>query len=114
MPTRSAWCTATSSPRTSLLWNGLLHGRFEDEALAISLFEAHNAAVRAAVPPVRLLEYQVGAGWEPLCTFFDLPVPEVPYPNRNNRREYPARSPIATHPEERGVSSRKDDERLKP
>ena len=32
-----------------------------------SAYEAHNAAVRAAVDPGRLVDWQPGDGWEPIC-----------------------------------------------
>lgn len=28
------------------------------------------------VPPERLLDYKMGEGWEPLCEFLEVPVPE--------------------------------------
>ena len=30
-----------------------------------------------------MLEYKLGTGWEQLCVFLDKPVPEVPFPHRN-------------------------------
>lgn len=38
-----------------------------------------EAAVKAAVPAERLLEWDPATGWEPLCTFLNLPVP-TPFP----------------------------------
>lgn len=37
-----------------------------------------------SVSPARLLEYRIQDGWEPLCTFVGLPVPDVPFPNSND------------------------------
>jgi hypothetical protein len=54
----------------------------------IKLFEDHNAAVRAEIPPERLLIYRVAEGWEPLCAFLDVPVPETPFPRLNNAEEF--------------------------
>ena len=51
----------------------------------IAAFERHNAAVKAAVPSDRLLVYQVSEGWAPLCRFLDVPVPDEPFPNVNDR-----------------------------
>ena len=46
----------------------------------------HVAAVRAyfADKPGKLLEMNIveGAGWEPLCTFFDRPTPDQPFPHK--------------------------------
>jgi len=47
--------------------------------------------VKAAIPPERLLIYEAGQGWEPLCAFLGLPVPEEPYPLENTRAEFIAR-----------------------
>ncbi|MEC8792180.1 MAG: sulfotransferase [Pseudomonadota bacterium] len=41
--------------------------RFEDRAHALAAFNAHNAAVVAALPAERLLVYRVADGWPPLC-----------------------------------------------
>lgn len=67
-----------------MIWNGTFDGRFEDRAHAIEVFERHNAEVRAAVPADRLLEYQVGQGWEPLCDFFGVDVPPEDFPHVND------------------------------
>ena len=48
-------------------------------------YEAHTAEVRAAVPPERLLVFNVTDGWEPLCNFLGVPVPDTPFPNVNDR-----------------------------
>jgi hypothetical protein len=45
--------------------------------------EAHNAAVIAAIPPERLLVFEVSQGWAPLCRFLGLPVPATPFPRVN-------------------------------
>jgi hypothetical protein len=46
---------------------------------------AHNDAVKAAIPAERLLVWDVTEGWEPLCTFLDVPVPGEPLPHANDR-----------------------------
>lgn len=53
-------------------------------------FEAHNAAVIAAIPPERLLVYRVSEGWEPLCRFLGVPVPQTPFPRVNSSEEFHA------------------------
>lgn len=73
------------------IWGGDFGGRFEEPEHAMAVYEAHNAAVIAEVPPERLLVYEVGAGWEPLCAFLDMPVPDVPYPRLNTSEEFIAR-----------------------
>ncbi|MBX3014577.1 MAG: hypothetical protein KF832_23865 [Caldilineaceae bacterium] len=68
-----------------LVWQGNFGGRFLDRCHAIALFNQHNAAVQAYVPPERLLVYDVKEGWEPLCRFLAVPVPQdTPFPHRND------------------------------
>lgn len=51
-------------------------------------FIAHAEAVKQAIPADRLLVYQVKDGWEPLCAFLGVPVPDEPFPRTNNRSEF--------------------------
>lgn len=44
---------------------------------------AHVAQVEATVPAERLLVWEVGHGWEPLCQLLDVPVPDTPFPRTN-------------------------------
>lgn len=57
------------------------------EGLAAA-FSAHAAAVQAAIPADRLLVYEVKDGWQPLCGFLGVPVPDEPFPRTNNRGEF--------------------------
>ena len=52
---------------------------------AIAWMERHNAEVKKAIPPDRLLVYNVKEGWAPLCEFLGLPVPgeEFPWVNKD-------------------------------
>ena len=59
-----------------------------DEAEAKAAFVAHNAAVRAAIPAERLVEWQPGDGWEPICNALGLPVPDEPYPHVNTTADF--------------------------
>jgi hypothetical protein len=65
-----------------------------DREHAIQVFNAHNAEVRRTVPPERLLFYESGEGWEPLCAFLDVPVPGNPYPQVNTTDDFTARFPV--------------------
>ena len=38
-----------------------------------------------AVPPKKLLVYNVKEGWDPLCKFLGMDVPDHPFPGKNNR-----------------------------
>ncbi len=69
----------------ALIWNGLFEGRFEDRERAIEIFDARTAEVIDTVAPDRLLVFDVTQGWEPLCAFLDVPVPDEPFPHVNDR-----------------------------
>ncbi len=49
----------------------------------IETYKRHVAEVQAEFGPARLLTYELGSGWEPLCTFLECPVPDRPYPTGN-------------------------------
>ena len=66
-------------------------GRFEDRAHAIGVFERHSETVRREIPAERLLVYEVGSGWEPLCAFLGRPVPEEPFPRTNTSEDFQQR-----------------------
>lgn len=72
-----------------LIWQGTFHGRFADRAYAIALFQQHIEEVKQVVPAERLLIYEVQEGWEPLCLFLGVPVPEgKPFPHLNDTRQF--------------------------
>jgi hypothetical protein len=73
---------------------GLIEKRFtpdfRNEDAAKAAYEKHNAAVRAAVPAERLLEWQPGDGWEPICDRLGIAVPAEPFPHVNSTDEFRA------------------------
>ncbi|HEX4563098.1 MAG TPA: sulfotransferase [Solirubrobacteraceae bacterium] len=73
-----------------LLWQG--QGTFasgnETPEQLIGGMERHNEEVRRSVPPERLLVWTATEGWEPLCEFLELPVPDMAFPHVNDRTEF--------------------------
>jgi hypothetical protein len=67
-----------------LVWNGIFDGRFEDRDYAVEVFERHISTVRADVPSSKLLVFDVGDGWAPLCDFLDVPRPPDEFPHVND------------------------------
>jgi hypothetical protein len=65
------------------IWEGTFDGRFEDEDHAVRVFEENSERARRVVAPDRLLVFDARDGWEPLCAFLGVPVPEGPYPHVN-------------------------------
>jgi hypothetical protein len=68
------------------IWR-LFDGRLDDRQHMMACFEKHCAEVIDGVPPDRLLVFEASQGWEPLCEFLGVPVPEVPYPHVNSKEE---------------------------
>ena len=66
----------------------LFDQRMHDKDKLLSVYNAHNARVREVIPPERLLVYHVKDGWEPLCRFLGVPVPEGPTPQVNSTEEF--------------------------
>jgi Sulfotransferase domain len=62
-------------------------GHVNDRAFMTEWFERRNQDVIDAVDSERLLVYSPKQGWEPLCVFLDVPVPDGPFPRVNSRDE---------------------------
>ena len=71
-----------------IIWHGTFDGRFSDREHALRVFAAHNQAVAATVPAERLLVFEVKEGWQPLCAFLGVPVPEEPFPHVNDAESF--------------------------
>ena len=67
---------------------GPMRGHMADRAFMTDHFRKHTEAVKATIAPERLLIYEAGQGWEPLCKFLGVPVPSEPYPSENSRQEF--------------------------
>ena len=57
--------------------------RINDRAFMTDYFRKWEATVIAECPPERLLVHRSADGWEPLCAFLGVPVPDEPYPRVN-------------------------------
>ena len=63
---------------------------WRDADAAKAAFVAWNDAVRAEVPPSRLVEWAPGDGWGPLCRGLGVDVPSEPFPHLNTTDEFRA------------------------
>jgi Sulfotransferase domain len=70
---------------------GDIRAHLHDRAYMTDYFRRHTEEVKRTIAPERLLIYEAGQGWEPLCEFLEVPVPETPYPSENSRAEFIAR-----------------------
>ena len=71
---------------------GPLRANIADRGFMTDHFRKHTEEVKATIAPERLLVYEAGQGWEPLCKFLGVAVPDEPYPSENSRAEFVARS----------------------
>ena len=69
-------------------------GRIDERDYAIGVYLDHIREVKATVPADRVLTFDVNDGWQPLCAFLGVPVPDEPFPHINtlddflSRRDY--------------------------
>lgn len=63
-------------------------GDIDDPDHVVSVYRAHAEAVRRGIASDRLLVYDVAEGWEPLCRFLGVPVPDGPFPHTNTSRDF--------------------------
>ena len=61
----------------------LTSGNVQDRAALRRGFLAHNEHVRKTVPKEKLLDFNPGDGWRPLCEFLGKDVPNGPFPRLN-------------------------------
>ena len=62
-----------------------------DPDAAKAAYEAHNQRVRDTIPADRLLEWEPGDGWAPICDRLGMPVPDEPFPHVNTTEMFNAR-----------------------
>jgi len=61
---------------------------FTNRESTIAAYRQNNQRVRDTIPPERLLVFDVAQGWEPLCRFLEVPVPDAPFPRSHPRDEF--------------------------
>ena len=70
-----------------LIWQHSHKDTMPDRDKAVAHYHQHIEDVKATVPPEQLLIFSADQGWEPLCKFLGVPVPESKFPNVNDRKE---------------------------
>lgn len=63
-------------------------GNFRDKDAAIAAFNQRTADVKAEIAEDRLLVFDVAEGWEPLCAFLEVDIPDEPFPHHNLRADF--------------------------
>lgn len=61
--------------------------KLQDRDFMTDWYVKRNQEVIDTLPPERLLVFHPKEGWEPLCEFLGVPVPDVPFPKVNSRDE---------------------------
>lgn len=95
------WLVARRAPDFALyprmaratVMDRIFDGRIDDPAYVVKVFERHITEVRATIPAGRLLVFDVREGWEPLCAFIGVPVPDEPFPQVNEREAFRRKRP---------------------
>jgi hypothetical protein len=72
---------------SKLIWQRSHKGTMRDKTAAIAGYHEHIEEVKAAVPQDRLLIFTADQGWEPLCEFLGVEIPNTEFPNVNDRSE---------------------------
>ncbi|MGF1489650.1 MAG: sulfotransferase family protein [Prochloraceae cyanobacterium] len=70
------------------IWQGDFNGKFEDKEYAIERFNQHIQEVKQNVPSENLLVYEVKQGWQPLCDFIGVSIPNKDFPHVNDRASF--------------------------
>ncbi len=71
-----------------IIVNRTFGGILADREGAIAAYHRRTEDVRAALPPERLLVFDVAQGWEPLCAFLGVSVPSEPFPRTNSTEDF--------------------------
>lgn len=68
--------------------SGLIYGEELDLQFMAGAIERYQSDVQRNVPADRLLVWSVKDGWEPLCEFLGVPVPDQPFPHLNDTETF--------------------------
>lgn len=61
---------------------------WRDDGAAMAAYDRHNDEVRRLVPADRLVEWQAGDGWKPICSALGVRVPDEAFPHVNTTEEF--------------------------
>ncbi len=63
-------------------------GKADNKEYVLKRFDDHVKHVKGIVPSENLLVYDIKEGWEALCEFLNVPIPETPFPHQNKREGF--------------------------
>ena len=67
-----------------LKFKGMIDAIEDGKEPSVRYFNNWTAHVKNTVPPEKLLIFDSKQGWEPLCSFLDVPIPDEQYPRTND------------------------------
>ncbi len=82
------WATYIEMMKEMWRRTELLDGEATTLEFMATAMERFNDEVRRTVPAERLLEWSPKDGWDPLCAFLELPVPDAPVPHVNDTDQF--------------------------
>jgi hypothetical protein len=71
-----------------LIADDIFDDRLSDRDHAVGVFLDHISEVQATIAPERLLTFDARQGWEPLCEFLDVEVPNISFPKLNSSKQF--------------------------
>jgi hypothetical protein len=83
--------TDLESVGIKLIAQRVFGGILNDKQHAIDIYEKNIRDVQAAFDSDRLLTYEIGDGWEPLCRLLGVPIPALEFPQSNSTEEFTQR-----------------------
>ena len=85
----SGWRGFTDLMKDMWRQSGLIDNGAETDSESMKqAMERFNEEVQRTVPADRLLVWSPSDGWDPLCEFLELPVPDTPFPHLNDSKEF--------------------------
>jgi len=79
----SSWFPPYPGMYEEVVYDGVFGGKL-DRANAIDVYRRHTEQVQNSLPADRVLVWEPRQGWEPLCAFLGVPVPDEPFPRLND------------------------------
>ena len=70
----------------ALVARALCDADYTDKTKLEERYREHYRSLKTLEAP-RILQYRVEEGWEPLCAFLRLPIPDRPFPRQNSAKE---------------------------
>ncbi len=66
----------------------VFNNRMSERDYATRVFREHVAEVQSTIPSDRLLTFDLRDGWQPLCAFLEVKVPDIPFPRTNSSKAF--------------------------